>query len=375
MAVNQMKKDKKKKKEKQVIELTPEEKFVQLQTLKRATRCMLVEQDVYDVYVKLTKDFAELGKVGEETPFEGCEQCAALSEECARLAEEWKKNHQTERTVESRTVTTSAKEREANEKQKKGKGKWIVLAVLVCIVAGVVCYHVDATRYQIAELEEAMGFDNWARSSYEKLGDYKDCKDIVLAMQKKAIRETKKGQTVNFGQMLTVDAKGEAVSTDCIWIVLDKQDDKVLLTKESAINDIPYNNTHEAVTWEQCTLRKELNSTFIDQTFSPKEQEIIMTTEVTCNDNETYNTKGGGTTSDKIFIMNEEEVRKYRKQLGVKLKTLRLRTPGKDKDTTTYVSVLGQTGNKGKTVDIIDYGFPVERNGACIRPTMWVDCK
>ena len=100
-----------------------------------------------------------------------------------------------------------------------------------------------------------------------------------------------------------------------------------------------------------------------------------MDTQVTCNNNETYQTGGGGATTDKIFIMNEDEVRQYRKQLGTKLKTMRLRTPGKEKDTTTYVSALGQTGDKEKEVDIIDYGFPVERNGACIRPTMWVNCK
>lgn len=100
-----------------------------------------------------------------------------------------------------------------------------------------------------------------------------------------------------------------------------------------------------------------------------------MDTQVTCNSNETYQTGGGGATIDKIFIMNEDEVRQYRKQLGAKLKTMRLRTPGKAKDTTTYVSALGQTGDTEKEVDIIDYGFPVERNGACIRPTMWVNCK
>ena len=79
------------KKKKEVIELTPEERFVQLQTLKRATRCLLVEEDVYHIYKRLGKDFAELGELGKETPFEGCEECAALSEECAKLAEEWKK--------------------------------------------------------------------------------------------------------------------------------------------------------------------------------------------------------------------------------------------------------------------------------------------
>lgn len=360
-------------KKKQVIELTPAEKFAQLQTLKKATRCMLVEQDVYDVYVKLTKDFAELGETGKETPFEGWEQCAELSKECASLAEEWKKTHSLEREVESRTVTTTVKE--SQEKNTGSKGKWIALAAVVLIVGGIICYNVDATRYEIAKLEEKMGFEENAKSSFEKLGNYKDCSARVLGIQKKVLRETPKGRSVNFGTIKMVNAKGQEIVQNCEWIILDRQDNTVLLTKKSAINDVPYHDSSEAVTWAQCSLRQYLNSTFLEQTFSPEEQEIIKTTQVQCQDNETYSTEGGENTADKIFIMNEQEVRQYRKKLGVKLKTMRLRTPGKDKTTTTYVSALGQTGEGKKTVDVIDYGFPVERNGACIRPTMWVDCK
>lgn len=370
-----MAKDQKKKK-KNVVELTPAEKFVQAQTLKRAVRCMLVEQDVYDVYVKLTKDFADLAKIGEETPFEGSDQCMELSQECARLAEEWKKTHSMERIVESRTVTTSARERETQgTDKKKGKGKWIALAALVLVVGFIICYNVDVTRYQIAGLEQLIGFDDLAKASYEKLGAYKDCEDKIIDIQKKEILKAKKGATVKFGSVSWKNGKGETVTDDCTWIVLDKQGDSVLLSKFSAMNDLPYHDSNADVTWADCNLRKELNSTFLNQTFSDKEKEMIQMTEVKCNDNETYQTKGGETTSDQIFIMNEEEVRQYRKQLGVKLKTMRLRTPGKDRNTTTYVSALGVQGKDKKEVDIIDYGFPVERNGACVRPTMWVTCR
>ena len=55
-----MAKGDKKKKKKEVIELTPAERFVQLKTLKRATRCLLVDEDVYRIYVRLTKDFAQI---------------------------------------------------------------------------------------------------------------------------------------------------------------------------------------------------------------------------------------------------------------------------------------------------------------------------
>ena len=172
-----------------------------------------------------------------------------------------------------------------------------------------------------------------------------------------------------------MNGKGETVTEGCSWLVLDKQGSSVLLTKFNALNNLPYHTSSEAVTWADCSLRKELNTNFLQDTFSEKEQEIIQRTQVMCGDNETYQTKGGASTSDKIFIMNEDEVRQYRKQLGVKLKTMRLRTPGKDKNTTTYVSALGVQGEDKKKVDVVDYGFPVERNGACIRPTMWVNCQ
>ena len=118
-----MAKGDKKKKKKEVIELTPAERFVQLKTLKRATRCLLVDEDVYRIYVRLTKDFAQMDELGKETPFEGCEECAALSEECAALAKEWEKKLPAEREVISRTVTTTVKKQEEDDNKKRRR--WI----------------------------------------------------------------------------------------------------------------------------------------------------------------------------------------------------------------------------------------------------------
>lgn len=191
-----MAKGDKKKKKKEVIELTPAERFVQLKTLKRATRCLLVDEDVYRIYVRLTKDFAQMDELGKETPFEGCEECAALSEECAALAKEWEKKLPAEKEVISRTVTTTVKKQEEDDNKKKGIVKWIVLAV---IVAMIVCYNVPATRYQLAGLSAKVGFDKWASSTYEKLGDYKDCKNQVISLEKKAIEKVKIGGVVKFG--------------------------------------------------------------------------------------------------------------------------------------------------------------------------------
>lgn len=66
--------------------------------------------------------------------------------------------------------------------QEKGIAKWVVLVV---IVAMIVCYNVPATRYQLAGLSAKVGFDKWASSTYEKLGDYKDCKIRLFCLRKK----------------------------------------------------------------------------------------------------------------------------------------------------------------------------------------------
>ena len=303
-----MAKGDKKKKKKEVIELTPAERFVQLKTLKRATRCLLVDEDVYRIYVRLTKDFAQMDELGKETPFEGCEECAALS------------------------------------------AKWVVLVV---IVAMIVCYNVPATRYQLAGLSAKVGFDKWASSTYEKLGDYKDCKNQIVLLEKKAIEKVKIGGVVKFGT--------------CDWMVLERTDGKALLTKYMADNKHPYHDKSEKVTWESCALRKYLNGEFLeDGKFTPEELAMILTTNVENVANEEFGTDGGKNTQDKVFLMNEPEFAKYKKKLKAKAKTMRLRTPGKDATATTYVSALG---------DIITYGFPVDENGACIRPTMWVNLK
>lgn len=344
-----MAKGDKKKKKKEVIELTPAEQFVQLQTLKRATRCLLVEEDVYNIYVRLVKDFAELGELGKQSPFEGWEECAALSEECAALAEEWKKKLPAERKVESRTVTTTVREQEKTGAQKKGKGKWVVLGVVVLAVLFIVCYHVPSSRYQIAGLMEKIGFEELAMDSYTKLGDYSDSREQIVRLEQKSLGTVKLGTVVTFGKEQ--------------WIVLDRQEGKALLSLYMADNKHPFHDKKEEITWENCTLRTYLNHEFISESFMPEEQKIIADTSVTNGVNPEFGTDGGKDTMDKLYLMNETEYVKYKKRLKDKAKTMRLRTPGKDATSTTYVSALKE---------VVTYGFPVDENGACIRPMMWV---
>ncbi len=391
------KEKKRRKKQPEEIILTPAEVFAQLTALKNATRCILGIEDEYKIYVRLAKDFAELGAKAETEPFEGSDQCAALSEECRKKAEELKPKLPVEKEEISRTVTTTMREKEQKAGRKRGKGKWFVLAAALLIIAAAVCYKAAPTRYLIAGLEKGLSLKKYAMESYFSLGDYKDsprkaqemmyeyASDLqedghweeawkffhrlekrqfrdsasrVLAVEKKMMAEAKDGETVHFGG-------GR-------WILLDKKDGKALLTRNETIRgkdaeDVPaagevYEPEAKRVTWETSSLRSYLNNAFIQEEFSAEEQKVIQETGVGHADNPVYGTKGGKDTVDKVYIFSAEEIGKYAGVMKNKAKSLRLRNPGIGQDSTAYYSHLKE---------VVYYGFPVNQKGVYNRPVLW----
>ncbi|HBZ64642.1 MAG TPA: hypothetical protein DEO89_08645, partial [Lachnospiraceae bacterium] len=92
------------------------------------------------------------------------------------------------------------------------------------------------------------------------------------------------------------------------WRVLSVEGNEAFVMADMALDCKPYNETEEDVTWETCTLRQWLNSTFLDAAFDAEEQSAIKTTTVVNEDNSSTGTSGGNTTSDKIFLLSQNEV-------------------------------------------------------------------
>ncbi|MBR1454471.1 MAG: hypothetical protein IJ593_07475, partial [Lachnospiraceae bacterium] len=108
---------------------------------------------------------------------------------------------------------------------------------------------------------------------------------------------------VTFG----LDEKSEPIE----WIVLEKSNNKALLLSKYVFTNHTYNDDYVDITWENSTIRKWLNSEYINTIFSKKEQGSILTTDVINNDNAKYGTKGGNNTKDKLFLLSIDEVNKY----------------------------------------------------------------
>lgn len=118
------------------------------------------------------------------------------------------------------------------------------------------------------------------------------------------------GDTVTFGtyeQNNNYSDGNESIE----WIVIDKQEDKIMVVSKCIIAMQPFNTTNEGhISWEKCTLRKWLNNDFLNEAFSDAEKKLISDTTVS---NTEYLARGLSysttdySTTDKIFLLSENE--------------------------------------------------------------------
>ena len=179
-------------------------------------------------------------------------------------------------------------------------------------------------------------------------------------------------ETIKFGSYWQTD---DEVKEPIEWLVLAEKDGKALLISKYALDCKPYNQNNCNITWENCTLRKWLNSEFINNAFSEEGQQIIVLTK---ND-----TNGSRTTEDKVFLLSIEEAQKYFKNAEERkcmptpyakqhdawssddnFCSWWLRSPGLDQDNAAHVLNGG---------DVYGFGDRVNFVSSAIRMAMWVD--
>jgi len=91
------------------------------------------------------------------------------------------------------------------------------------------------------------------------------------------------------------------------WRVLQVNGSSALIISETTIGKAPYHDFAGGTTWEQCNLRKYLNSAFYAK-FSEAEQSRIIKTKLTDRNNPWYDVKCGNPTFDHIFLLSYDEV-------------------------------------------------------------------
>lgn len=95
------------------------------------------------------------------------------------------------------------------------------------------------------------------------------------------------------------------------WRVLDVEEEGILLLSKDILALNTYNESYEPITWEYCTLRSWLNSTFLSSAFTHEESTYIQDTTLANADNPQFGTPGGNNTSDRVFLLSIDEVQEY----------------------------------------------------------------
>ena len=95
------------------------------------------------------------------------------------------------------------------------------------------------------------------------------------------------------------------------WLILAATESAALIISKYALDCQQYHTSCTVVTWENCSLRRWLNGTFLNAAFSAEEQAKIAKTRVSADKNPEYSTYPGNPTNDKVFLLSIPEVKKY----------------------------------------------------------------
>lgn len=355
---------------------TTEEKYERAGRLEHSIECLTRDKERADIYLKISKIYAELGAY---------EDSKERSEACAKKAEEYRKKY---RQQEEQEIS---RKKEEEQEQKQGGGKVrkavLVLIVVFLVVAAafVVFLKTKAGRYARADFYE--GQENYKKSylMFKNLKDYKDSadrsrecyyeyagqcakqKDYIAAKDAyRALEDYKDSEeqltAVEIANIKKQDVGAEVLYGECRWLILEKEQDRVFLLKSVPVNGIAYNENVKGrtTTWENSSLRKCLNSAFIEETFNKPAQSRIETTTVRVLSKEKTSA-----TEDRLFLLNAKQAQQYQEIHQNYLRDWWLIDAGVHKNTAQFVS-YGV---------LMPYGYDVTDTNINIRPAMWISIK
>jgi len=188
----------------------------------------------------------------------------------------------------------------------------VVLPVLAVLIAlGIVYAKVILPKQKY---DRALGYINNGdyESAYPLLDglNYKDSAEKRVEIKQAVLSKAKVGDYVAFGAY-EQDNNAANGKEEVEWLVLAKENNRVLLLSRYALDCKPYNTKYTPVTWETCSLRTWLNGSFLNDAFTVAEQALIPTVTVSADKNPEYNTNPGNSTQDRVFLLSKQEAETY----------------------------------------------------------------
>lgn len=213
--------------------------------------------------------------------------------------------------------------------------------------------------------------------------EYKDSAEKLQSIKPLLLAKANPGDTVFFGAY-EQDNNTSNGKEDVAWLVLAKENNKIFVISEKGLDCQPYNIEQYAnVTWETCTLRKWLNTDFINSAFSSDEKTKIPTVTVSADKKHGHSANPGNATQDQVFLLSITEANKYFNSTGARQCEPTdyavangawesdsgnfcwwwLRSPGDVPGSAARVSGGGIVSSAG---------YDVNYNNGAVRPAMWI---
>ncbi len=293
-----------------------------------------------------------------------------------------------ERKAEAERLETERKAEEhriAVEKMKK-KAKKVFIAIAsvacVCAVFLILLKTVIIPQYKLNKATQLIDSGDY-KAAYMLLDglSYRDSAEKLKSAKQAQIKNAKVGDIVYFGayEQDNDTSNGKELIE---WLVLAKENNRVLVISDKALDCRAFDTSGKYVTWEKCSLRKWLNNDFFNTAFSDDEKAAIPTVTVLADKNSTYNTDPGNATQDQVFLLSIVEAKKYFSSDSARqcnptdyavangasegndnICWWWLRSPGGNQDYAAFVYSNG---------DIFDFGYFVLDSHRAVRPAMWI---
>lgn len=395
---------------KEEIDTEKELSYQKLINLKKSIKCMTVCNEKVEMCQQVAKQFTALAG------YKDAEECAKACRKIAKQTKEEIRNNIYEEAKNKKNTAKSGMDykriaeefrkisgyKDADDlaaecdqlslriENKAGWKRWVKYVIAVaCIITVIAASNTSHAKYYLANAFMVTGTYNSAIKMYTKLGAYKDCEERLIKCQYKngseldskgdynsAVKAFEAAGTYKDSEKRKVETEKKAIMNSKVgdkieiggskWKVMDLKSDKALLMKQASVLKTAYNETSGSVTWETSTLRKWLNSDFLNASFTETERGNIILSDIVNSDNAVYGTDGGNDTQDNIFILSVEEVQKYDALVSTFQSNCWLRSPGFDQTSTAF-----HLGNN----TVMPYGYIATSTDIAVYPAMWFNIK
>ena len=281
--------------------------------------------------------------------------------------------------------------------KRKVRRRWITVGIAagVLALAALIWFLLSAwllpsLAYGRAEDALEAGDLQGAIDGFVLLGDYRDASsraaELALSRQTdpelvQALKRAQPGEVVEFGRYEQDNDPGNGPEP-IVWIVLARENGKVLLWSGYVLDAVPFHSQPAKITWADCSLRQWLNRDFFEAAFTPEERCLCAVSRLDNQQNGNSGANGGKDTEDRLFVPSSQELYDYGDAAGQLYAwptayaaaqgvtthdqygtcSWWLRTPGSHQDNVAICDMVGSLMHTGG----------VNRIGIGVRPMVWV---